>query len=130
MIKRIGLIIFSLSLFLLIGQLVHLKVSAATSSQTYTNSTTTFNIRGGNGNDLYDENGKAILRPNQVQGYSVITLDASLNGRTAELPVGTIVFLHFPKGENKVNINPKGVVEGAKGKYHMPNGDIAILKVV
>lgn len=103
---------------------------SAIANQTDVN-TTKFNIRGSNENNLYDKNGKQILKPSQKGQYSVITLDPSLNERTAELPLGTIIFLYFPSGEYTVNISPdKGIVEKAKGKYHLPKGDIAILKVV
>lgn len=128
MTKRISFVIFSFLLVVLFVSLIHHTASAA-SNQTVTNSTT-FTIRGGNGNDAFDANGYPILKPHQVRGINTITLDASLNGRTAELPVGTLIFLHFSK-RGKVSVNPnKGVVEGAKDKYHLPNGDIALLQVV
>jgi len=129
MIKRIRFVFLSFLLVVLFVSLIHHTASAA-SSQTDITSTTTFTIRGGNGNDAYDANGNAILKPHQVRGANIITLDASLNGRTAELPVGTLLFLHFST-RGQVSVNPsKGVVEGAKGKHHLPNGDIAILQVV
>jgi Peptidase A4 family/Concanavalin A-like lectin/glucanases superfamily len=131
MIKKISLFVFSVLFIVLLTQFVTLKkATAAASNQTETK-TTTFNISGGNGNDANDANGKPILKANKTRGYNVIGLDASLNGRTAELPVGTLVFLHFPTGNSKISINPdKGIVEGAKGRYNLPNGDIALLRVV
>src|SRR6266567_2553400 len=132
MIKRIGFfIVISFFLVALSINFLHHKVLAAVSNQSSTTSTATFTIQGGNGNDVYDASGNKILKPNQVRGYDIITLDASLNGRTAELPVGTLLFLRFPKGESKISITPaQGVVEGAKGIYHLSKGDIALLKVV
>src|SRR6266487_2282484 len=131
MIKRIGLIIFSIVLLILVAQFAHHKALAVASNPTTISSTTTFTIRGGNLNDTYDQNGNKILKPNKSNGYNVITLDASLNGRTAELPVGTRIFLHFPAGKHNVTINPvKGVVETPQGIYHFPNGNIKILTVV
>src|SRR5436305_11184523 len=128
MIKRIRFVFFSILLVVLFVSLIHRTASAA-SNQTVSNSTTFF-IRGGNGNDAFDANGNPILKPHQVRGINIITLDASLKGRTAELPVGTLIFLHFST-PGQVSVNPnKGVVEGAKGKHHLPNGDIAILQVV
>ncbi len=131
MIKRISLIIFSIVLLILVAQFAHHNVFAVASNPTTTTSTSTFTIRGGNLNDTYDQNGNKILKPNQSNGYNVITLDASLNGRTAELPVGSRIFLHFPAGKHNVTINPvKGVVETPQGIYHFPNGNIKILTVV
>jgi hypothetical protein len=86
-----------------------------------------FYFGGGNGNDA---NGKPILKAHQQQGYNVISLDASEDGRTAELPIGTVLFLYFPTGGHITSINPRGVVEGIKGKTSVPFGDIGILQVV
>lgn len=134
MIKKLNFIISLVFLFVLtifFGHSSNNKALAASPNPQYTSSTTSFTIRGGNNNDTYDANGKAILKPHQQQGYNVITLDASLNGGTAELPVGTFIFLHFPKGSSTVSANPsKGIIEYPGGKYHLPNGDIGIYKVV
>ena len=133
MIKRISLILLSLSLVVLIGTVIHHETLAVASIQTDTNSTT-FTIRGGNLNDVNDENGKAILKPKIGRGVNFISLDSSLNGRTAELPVGTSMFLYFPGGVYKVTINPnKGIVESPSNTglpTSLPSGDIALLKVV
>jgi len=133
MIKRISLILLSLSLVVLIGTVIHHETLAVASIQTDTNSTT-FTIRGGNLNDVNDENGKAILKPKTGRGVNFISLDSSLNGRTAELPVGTSMFLYFPGGVYKVTINPnKGIVESPSNTglpTSLPSGDIALLKVV
>ncbi len=132
MIKRISFIVFSFFLSIaLFSGFIHHKVLAVASNQTDTTSIFTFTIQGGNGNDLNDKNGQAILKSKQVRGYNIIALDASLHGRTAELPVGSLIFLHFPTGEHNISINPaKGVVEGAKGTYNPARGDIAVLQVV
>src|SRR3989442_12210081 len=131
MLKRISFIVLSFFLVAFSINFLQHKVLAVASSPTTITSTTTFSIRGGNGNDAYDANGKTILKPNQVQGHNVIILDASLNGRTAELPVGTLIFLHFPTGAHHFTIN-SGVVEdeATKGEVHLPQGDIGLLKVV
>src|SRR2546426_530544 len=119
MTKRTSFVIFSFLLAALFISLAHNKVSAANPNQTKTNSINIFNIQGGNANDTLDQNGNAILKPHQVRGNNIITLDASLNGRTAELPVGSIIFLRFPSGGHIVSISPeKGVVEGANGIYN------------
>src|SRR6266851_9664839 len=130
MIKRISYFVFSTLFIALIIQLI-IPNKAAASIQTETTTTTTFSIRGGDMNDVNDANGKAILKPHQVQGYNVIRLNAALNGRTAELPVGSLLFLYFPTGNSKFSINPdKGIVEEAEGTYYLPKGDIGLLKVV
>src|SRR6266700_2440228 len=107
MIKRIGIVLSSLFLVVLIGQFIHHKVFAVTSQQTATNPSATFTIRGGNGNDAFDANGNAILKAHRTpSGINVIRLDASLNGRMAELPVGTKIFLYFPTGVHHFTISP------------------------
>src|SRR6266700_364648 len=126
----IASLVFLIVLFVLFTQPTHYRVLAA-SNPNSTSSTTTFTIRAGNANDTFDTNGKAILKPHQQQGYNVTTLDASLNGRTAELPVGKFIFLHFPKGSHETTINPaKGIVEYPGGRYNLPKGDMGIYKVV
>ena len=131
MIKRISCFVFSVLFFALVIQLSIPQKAAAASSQTQTSKTTTFTIQGGNANDTLDANGKPILKAHQVRGHNIIRLDASQDGRTAELPVGTRLSLHFPTGGSKISINPdKGIVENAQGKYHLAKGDIALLQVV
>jgi len=132
MIKRISLLVFSvLFLALIIQLLIPQKAVAASSNQTETNTTTIFTIRGGNLHDSSDANGKPILKPE----HSGIMLNASLNGRTAELPVGSKVVLWFPGGGYEISIkNPpfpwKNVVDAAKGIYHLPKNEIGLLEVV
>jgi len=94
-----------------------------------------FFIKGGNGNDVYDAKGNKILKPNQLHGQNIIELDPSLNGRTAELPVGTKILVDLSgalyRGLYKVSINPKkGVVEFDEGTYTSPKDDVWLLGVV
>jgi len=135
MIKRIGIVLSSLFLVVLIGLFIHHKALAVVSQQTDTNSSTTFTIRGGNGSDTNDANGNEILKAHKTpSGTNILRLDASLNGRTAELPVGTLIFLHFPNGAYSTTITPNiGVVERPEKNGlppSVPFGDIALLKVV
>ena len=108
-----------------------LSTQQTTSPQSVINETTTINIQGGNGNDKYDVNGKEILQAKNNHGYNIIQLDEGSNKRTAELPVGTLIFLHFPTGEHHVSVSPDHVVlDWPHGEVHLPAGDIGLLKVV
>jgi hypothetical protein len=94
-----------------------------------------FFIKGGSGTDVYDAKMNKILKPTQFEGYNMISLDPSLNGRTAELPIGTKIFVDFTRaltsGSYKVSINPeKGIVEFDEGLYTSPKDKLWLLKVV
>jgi hypothetical protein len=78
-----------------------------------------------------DANGQPILKPKHIRGIDVISFDASMNDRTAELPVGTKVFLHFPTGEPTISVTPnKGVLEVPNNAISVGLGDIGVYKIV
>src|SRR5260370_19224948 len=81
---------------------------------------TTFYIHTGDLNDTLDANGKPILKPQYNSGINSIRLNASLNGRTAELPIGTYIALYFPHGRFTVSINPEnGILKRIRGIYDL-----------
>jgi hypothetical protein len=124
--KRINFI-FSVGFLFLLFQLFSPPILASTTQSLRH----TFIIQAGNAKGTYDKNGNKILKAVQTGGVNILKLDELLNGRTAELPIGSIIFLHFPTGQHNITITPaKGIIEGAPGKYNLPKGDIAVLKVV
>ncbi len=95
----------------------------------------TFFIKGGSETNVYDTKGNKIVKPSQLHGQKIIELDPSLNGRTAELPVGTKILVDLSgaqyRGLYKVSINPeKGVVEFDEATYTSPKDDVWLLGVV
>lgn len=132
MVKKITFF-FALLLFFVILSVnfLHYKALAATQSQVSNTAVATFTVQGGNGNDAYDSSGNKILKSKLMRNINFITLDASMNGRTAELPVGTTIFLHFPKGVDNITINPAGgIIAKAPGTYDLPEGYGEVLKVI
>jgi hypothetical protein len=85
--------------------------------------------------DALDANGKPVLKPGRINGVYAITLDDSLDGRTAELPIGTDIFLSFPGENSKVIIkNPllpwNRVVAPPGGTTSLPFGYTGVYQVV
>src|SRR5437899_771195 len=109
--------------------IAHANVDSSSSSSD--NDTVILTIKSGTGNNPNDANGKAILKPKQAGNYKIFEFDSTLNNRTADLPIGTLVFVNFPGEKHDVSISPnKGVVERAKGKYHLPKNTVTLLKVI
>ncbi|HEX7042041.1 MAG TPA: hypothetical protein VF189_02235 [Patescibacteria group bacterium] len=71
-----------------------------------------------------------ILKPKLSNGRYTILLDQSMLGMTAELPVGTIIFLSLPQDMVIIPDSMTGVIEPAQGKFNAPNGVTNILQVV
>lgn len=131
MLRRIGFLALLSLLVALFISFTYFRVPAIASTPKLVSSSSTFTILAGSTNHAYDQNGKPILKPARENGHSLIALNASLNRRTAELPVGTVIQLYFPKGASTFTVTPnRGVVEKPQGMYMGMPGIIALLKVV
>jgi hypothetical protein len=133
MAKIVSQFIYSVIFIILVIPLIFPHQTAEAASNQADTITTTFTIRGGNLNDASDANGKPILKPEQRYGINAIDLKPTLNGRTAELPVGTTILLDFRMRPEKISIHnplfPGGkVVDYKKGDYYGPA--VAVLQVV
>jgi len=68
-----------------------------------------------------------------LNGKKSVELREDDNGRTLDVPEGTIIFLRFPSASNTMRFvvdPPGGVLESPPGTYHMPNGVVGMLKAV
>lgn len=114
------------------GQLNEINGNNRCAQHTYT-----FFIKAGNNNDKTDLQGNPIIHASLDSGVNVVELNPSLDGRTAELPVNTLIYLRFPQTPSNsynITITPnKGVVETPE-KYgippSVPSGYIGLLSVV
>ncbi|HSX09689.1 MAG TPA: hypothetical protein VLF93_06040 [Candidatus Saccharimonadales bacterium] len=109
---------------------LNINAFASDSSQLNKITSTNITIIAGNKSDKYDSNGNLILHPSSIPGNKYITFDSSANGRTAELPVGTLISLSFPGGPSNVTITPsKGILERVEGKYKFPQHVIGLYRI-
>jgi len=94
----------------------------------------TFYIQGGNSNDKTDPEGHPIIHATIDSGVNVVELNPSLAGRTAELPVNTLIYLRFPQGSYNITITPNKDVVESPDRYGIPTsvpiGFIGLLNVV
>ena len=89
-----------------------------------------FFINAGNARGWSHVNSNDILKPERVNGVNTITLNTSLLGRTADLPIGTIIFLKEPQGKQAFVDSGGNIIEPAKGVHNAPNGVTSTMQVV
>jgi N-acetylneuraminic acid mutarotase len=125
-IKKLGLFVFSfLCLLLVTPQLTF------ASSILPANETKTIFVQSNNPNNFIDKNGATVLNSQKSNGKDVFLFKPSINNRTANLPIGTLIFIYGSGMPSEMLVTPsKGVVEKPEGEYHLPKGVTGLLKVV